>query len=66
VTPGTAFTVRITVSEQGTVVGTENLSHTDETLFSLASSTLIAWRFKPYKVNGKPERFRADIVFHVE
>jgi hypothetical protein len=63
---GTAFTVRITVNETGTVVNTENIHNDNEGLYSLAASTVSMWRFKPYKINGKPTRFNADLVFYVE
>ena len=63
---GTAFTVRITVNETGAVVNTENIHNDNEGLYSLAASTVSAWRFKPYKVNGQPTRFNADLVFHLD
>lgn len=63
---GTQFIVRITVNEQGYVVGYENIQHVNDNLFSVASSSLRFWHFKPYKVNGKVERFSADITLRVQ
>ncbi len=62
---GTEFVIRATVDEQGHVVGVENSNHVDTGLFGGAESALRMWLFKPYKLNGKPQRFSADIKFYV-
>jgi TonB family protein len=63
---GTEFTIRITLDQQGKLVNTENYHHVSPGLFSLAESTVRAWRFKPCKVEGKPEMCNADITFHLD
>jgi hypothetical protein len=59
------FTVRITVNERGEVVGFENVYKADTQLYNVATAILRMWRFKPYKVDGKAQRFNADITFHL-
>ncbi|MBZ5531621.1 MAG: hypothetical protein LAO20_09330 [Acidobacteriia bacterium] len=63
---GTEFKVRITVNEHGRVERIENEYKIDLGLFYGAEAALRLWLFTPYKVNGRPQRFNADIVFHVQ
>lgn len=63
---GTEFTVRIVVDESGRVVDVGNFYKIDPGLFSAADSSLRMWLFRPRVVNRKPERFSADVIFHVD
>lgn len=63
---GTEYAVRIEVSERGTITGIENINHLDPQLFAAAQAALAMWYFQPYKPDGKPQRFTADIVFQVK
>jgi hypothetical protein len=53
------------VNEQGTITRIENTFGADTGFFEAAKASLAFWKFKPYKVNGKPQPFDADIEFHV-
>ncbi|HJX84050.1 MAG TPA: energy transducer TonB [Candidatus Angelobacter sp.] len=63
---GTEYAVRITVSERGLVTDVEDINHLDPGLFAAARTALGMWLFRPYMQDGKPQRFSADIVFHVK
>jgi TonB-like protein len=63
---GTEFTVRIVVDESGRVVNVENFYKIEPGLFAAADSSVRMWLFRPRVVNRKPERFSADIMFHVD
>jgi hypothetical protein len=62
---GTEFTVRIVVDEHGRLAGVENFHEVDAGLFVAAKNALQMWLFTPRIVNHRPERFTADITFHV-
>lgn len=63
---GTEFTVRIVVDEHGRLADVENFHNIDTGLFVSAEAALRMWLFTPQIVNHKPERFTADITFHVK
>jgi hypothetical protein len=63
---GTEFTVRILVDEQGQVIDIDNPNHLDTGLFEAAKGALSLWIFRPYKADGKVQRFNADITFHIQ
>jgi hypothetical protein len=62
---GTTFRVRVSVDEQGHVLGLQNIDNLDMDLFLHANLALHKWRFNPYLHDGNPERFNADIIFKV-
>jgi hypothetical protein len=62
---GTEYAVRIGVNERGVITDIEDVNHLDPQLFTGAKTALSLWFFHPYKRDGKPLSFRADIVFHV-
>lgn len=57
------FTLRVSVDEQGKVLGVENPKNIPPSLFNAGDRALRQWRFRPYIHNGKPDRFDADITF---
>ena len=63
---GTAFTVRAAVGEDGTVIGVNNVNNVETSLFMAANGALHKWKFRSYLKDGKPDRFDADITFHVQ
>ncbi|HYL91844.1 MAG TPA: energy transducer TonB [Alphaproteobacteria bacterium] len=63
---GTEYAVRIAVNEQGLVTDIEDVNHLDPQLLTAAHAALSLWFFNPYKQNGKPQKFHADIIFHVK
>jgi Gram-negative bacterial TonB protein C-terminal len=62
---GTQFTIRVSVDEQGRVAGTESPKGVSFALGMAANAALEKWRFKPFLRNGKPDIFKADLVFRV-
>jgi hypothetical protein len=62
---GTKFIVRALVDEHGHVTRVDNPNQVDAGLFNGAETALAEWLFKPYKADGKPTRFNADITFNV-
>jgi hypothetical protein len=63
---GTQFTVRVSVDEEGKVIGLKNINNLDMGLVGAANGALHKWAFRPYLYNGKPEGFDADITFRVQ
>jgi len=63
---GTEFKVRAYVNELGRITRIENAFGVDAGFLEAAKAALAYWQFKPYKVNGKPQPFDADIVFKVK
>lgn len=63
---GTEFTVRASVDERGHLIGVQNIYNVNTGLFNAAQMALNLWIFNPYKINGKPQRFDADIRFRVQ
>jgi hypothetical protein len=62
---GTKFALRISVDEAGKVQGVQNQNKVVPALYTAGAAALKQWRFRPYMNNGKPDRFYADITFHV-
>lgn len=62
---GTTYAVRVSVGQDGTFQGVENFSQLPSALFLAAYQALKQWHFRPYVRDGKPEFFKADIIFHV-
>jgi hypothetical protein len=62
---GTEFAVRAAVDEEGNVIGLKNINKLDMALLGPANVALHKWKFRPYLHGGKPDRFDADITFHV-
>jgi hypothetical protein len=62
---GTQFTVRVSVDEEGRVIGLKNINNLDMALLGPANVALHKWRFRPYIHDGKPDRFDTDIIFKV-
>ncbi|HET6933718.1 MAG TPA: hypothetical protein VFI72_02695, partial [Candidatus Angelobacter sp.] len=58
--------VRVAVDEHGKITRVDNVNKVDEGAFQGALSALAMWAFKPYKVNGKTQKFNADIAFVVD
>lgn len=63
---GTEIVVRVAVDEHGKITRVDNVNKVDEGAFQGALSALAMWAFKPYKVNGKTQKFNADIAFVVD
>jgi outer membrane biosynthesis protein TonB len=59
------FTLRVSVDEAGKVQNVVNLTQVAPALYTAGSTALKKWRFRPYLNHGKPDRFYADIAFHV-
>jgi hypothetical protein len=62
---GTRFALRISVDEAGRVQAVLNQNKVAPALYTAGATALKQWRFRPYMNNGKPDRFYADISFHV-
>jgi hypothetical protein len=62
---GTTFALRVSVDPAGKVQGVQNLNKVAPELYSAGSTALKKWRFRAYLNKGKPDRFYADINFHV-
>jgi hypothetical protein len=62
---GMEYAVRITVDEKGIVTQVDNVNNVAPALFQGAKLALAMWFFRPYKIDGKPHTFTADILFHV-
>jgi hypothetical protein len=59
------FTLRVSVDEQGKVVGVQNPNNVSSRLFTAGNRALRQWSFRPYTHDGKPDIFDADITFKV-
>jgi hypothetical protein len=55
--------VRVSVNEQGEVIGTINAHNVPGALFLAISNALRQWKFQPYVQKGQPINFDADLVF---
>jgi hypothetical protein len=62
---GTKFALRISVDEAGKLQAVQNQNKVAPALYTAGAAALKQWRFRPYMNNGKPDRFYADITFHV-
>lgn len=62
---GTVFTVRVSVNEQGKVAGLENIKGVSTALVLAVNAALHEWKFRPYLRDGKPDIFKADLLFRV-
>jgi hypothetical protein len=63
--PGTKWTMRIRVDEQGHLLRVLNLKNAKPALATAAERALKQWQFRPYQHDGKADLFDADIVFTV-
>lgn len=63
--PGTAFTIRASLDIDGKLLGVENPNNVPNPIFFAAYAALRQWHFQPYLKSGKPDRYKADITFHV-
>ena len=63
--PGTKWSMRIRVDEQGHLVRVLNLKNAKPALATAAERALKQWRFPPYEHDGKTDLFDADIAFTV-
>jgi hypothetical protein len=63
--PGSAFTVRVRVDEEGRTLAVMNVRKVRPALYDAAVKALKQWEFNPYVRDGKPDRFDADLVFRV-
>jgi hypothetical protein len=61
----TKFTVRIGVDESGKVLSVQNPNHVPQPVYAAIIRALRQWQFRLYSNNGKPDRFNADLTFHV-
>ena len=64
-TPGTTFTMRVRVDEEGRTIAVMNVKKVKPALYQAAVKALREWEFNPYVKDGKPDRFDADLVFTV-
>jgi len=62
---GSKFALRISVDEAGKVLAVQNQNKVAPALYTAGAAALKQWRFRPYMNHGKPDRFYADITFHV-
>jgi hypothetical protein len=62
---GTKFTLRVSVDEAGKAQTVQNQDKVAPALYTAGVAALKQWRFRPYRNNGKPDRFYADITFQV-
>lgn len=62
---GTRIDVRVTVGADGTVRGLENTKQQDWKLIGPINLALHNWRFQPLMRDGRPDAFKADLVFVV-
>lgn len=62
---GTKFALRISVDEAGKLQSVQNQNKVAPALYTAGAAALKQWRFRPYMNSGKPDRFYADITFHV-
>lgn len=63
--PGTEIKVQIAVGLDGLVSGTDNAYNMPTPLFMTAYDAVRQWRFRPFLRDGKPDLFRANIIFRV-
>jgi len=63
--PGSTFTVRVRVDEEGRTLAVMNVRKVRPALYDAAVKALKQWEFTPYARDGKPDRFDADLVFRV-
>jgi outer membrane biosynthesis protein TonB len=59
------FTLRIRVDEHGKLVRVLNPKGAPPELYQAGEKALQQWRFRPYRNDGKPDLFDADITFKV-
>ena len=64
-TPGSTFTVRVRVDEEGRTLAVMNVKKVKPALYDAAVKALKQWEFNPYIKDGKPDRFDADLVLKV-
>jgi hypothetical protein len=62
---GTEIKLRVSVDESGSMIGVQNIYKLSDPIFSAAYRAVSQWRFRPYVRIGKPDRYLADVVFHV-
>jgi hypothetical protein len=62
---GKTVRIRISVNEEGKVIGYGNPDGLPDNYFLSAGSAARQWKFQPYLKDGKPVVFDADIVFQV-
>jgi hypothetical protein len=62
---GAEFDVQISVDETGKLTGINNTSKLSDPVFLAIYAAVHKWRFKPYKKDGKPQYFHANIIFHM-
>ena len=62
----TDITIRIFVSEKGSVVCAKSTENGNPFLSSLAEQAAMKWKFSPYVLSGVKTPFQGDIVFHVD
>jgi len=62
---GTKFSLRVSVDETGKLQAVQNPNSVAPALYSAGAAALKQWRFRPYKSQGAPDRFYADITFQV-
>ncbi len=62
---GSKFSLRVSVDEAGKVQGVQNQTNVAPALYTAGTAALKQWHFRPYKNQGVPDRFYADIAFQV-
>jgi hypothetical protein len=62
---GSKFSLRVSVDEAGKARAVLNENNVAPALYAAGAAALKQWRFRPYVNQGAPDRFYADITFHV-
>jgi hypothetical protein len=62
---GSKFSLRASVDEAGKVQAVLNQNNVAPALYAAGTAALKQWRFRPHINQGAPDRFYADITFHV-
>ena len=65
-TEGTEVIVQVSIDETGKLVGVGNTHKLAGPVFFAIYAALQKWQFSPYIQDGKPQYFRADVIFHVQ
>ncbi len=63
---GAEVVLQISVDESGKLTGVGNTHNLDGKVFGAAYGALQKWHFSPYIKNGKPQYFRANVIFHAQ
>ncbi|HMI49961.1 MAG TPA: hypothetical protein VK525_00520 [Candidatus Saccharimonadales bacterium] len=63
--PGTEYVARISIDDDGRFLGIENTHNLSAPVLGAIDKAIMNWKFKPYVKDGRPQPFKADLVFHM-